>query len=242
MKKIILCLLLCVISLSIFAFNQNNTKILADNTQSIVVIGKGEAEGIADTANLHFSIVVNDAFDNGHTKILNICNCICNSVKEIDENSECSNGFYTCFPRCHGGICNYEFATMVTIKTTKLDKIDEIVKTAINCGATSYDGVIYTLENKDELITTALTIAKQNAFEKAKVLNDNCEIAELKESNIQTFERNGKITIQAFIKAKFNVNQTPVKTQTDDDNPINSEKEDDNLSSSFFTASFNNFS
>ena len=213
MKKNFTILSLILIFALIFCnFSTSNVNIYAEEeqTQFITVLGKAEIEVSADNAELCFGIknLVN-TFQEGQQKINDFIDNFSVCVKEIDENANIYITYSSCHPVWQNGVQGYVYNCNIKVLTTCLDCIDKIINCASENGVSSFCGVKYKLNNKEETFNNALNLAKQNAQQKVNSMYNDNNLMELYEVNISTFNQgeNGNLKICACVKAKYEVAQ-----------------------------------
>lgn len=70
---------------------------------------------------------------------------------------------------------NYKVQHMIQVKTKDIETVGSIVDTAITKGANSVSSVRFSLSNSNVYYNQALTLALNNAYEKAQTLTKNLE-------------------------------------------------------------------
>ena len=233
MKKIMIYVLILATSLS-FLFLTPNIQIKAECEEKYAfVIGTGEINVVPDTVLINFGIQkISQTLKDGQENISNTYNKIIEEIKKIDEESDIYLNYSSCYPTCNNGIQGYEFCCNITVKTKKLELINDIIKTAGENGVTSYYNTTYSLENTQELYNQALNLAKENALKKVTSLYKNVEEKEVYELNVFSFSNgNEKIKIEAKVKVKFAIceeNNEKIP-QNNEKVPQNDEKIEENI-------------
>ena len=227
MKKIMIFVLILATSLS-FLFVTPNKQIKAEcEDKYAFVIGTGVIDVVPDTVLINFGIQkISESLKDGQENISNTYNKIIEEIKKLDEESDVYLNYSSCYPTCENGIQGYEFCCNITVKTKKLDLINDIIKTAGENGVTSYYNTSYSLENTQELYNQALNLAKENALKKVNSLYENVEEKEIYELSVYSFSNeNEKIKIEAKVKVKFAIcDENTNKNQNEVINTYNDEK------------------
>ena len=74
-------------------------------------------------------------------------------------------------------LVGYNATTTYTFKVSNLDKINDLIDGAIECGSTCIRNINYELSNQEEVYQEVLMMAVENAKEKAIMLTGNEEIS-----------------------------------------------------------------
>ncbi len=241
-KNIIYGLLFTLIITMIFATTSvpENKPTYAEeqNVQYVTIMGVGEVETAPDVAEINIGIQkLADSISNSQTKMNETIETITNKIKEIDADATLTVNYSSCYPVSNNGVPNYESNCNISIKTKQLDKVNSIIESCSNAGATSFCNIHYTLEDEKNLYNQALVKAKENSYSKATVLYDNVTLKDMCEVSISTFRNNSMentIVVTAFVKARYVINNetnstTDNETQNDTtDNSLDSSKDDIN--------------
>ena len=88
---------------------------------------------------------------------------------------------FTCYPNYDytsgKSLVGYNATTAYTFKVSNLDKINDLIDGAIECGSTCIRNINYELSNQEEVYQEVLMMAVENAKEKAIMLTGNEEIS-----------------------------------------------------------------
>ena len=204
MKKITI---LSVIFAMIFAFafgiyNQFDVVYAEDTSQYFY--GESEISAKVDTMELDFFVKeVTEDFAQGQDKISSTINCINESLKQIDQDVLCQVVQMSCHPKLTKDVTKYVFDACINVRSSNPDKLEQIIKTASECGANGYCGVFYGIKHKDALINDAIENAKQDAINKARNEDKELEFENLTVQDICCFEQNNAVTVKAMVKANF---------------------------------------
>ncbi len=243
-KKILVIGLIFTLFITTIIFNgvlSANEKVFAleDNKQFVVVIGNGKVETVPDNVQIGFGItIIEDSLQEGHEKISQIYDNISTKIKELDASSNVFVNYSYTMPVCEHGIQKYEFNYDVSVKSKNLDNADKFMQIASKNGATSFSNIIYTLENQKEIYNNALLQARDNAIEKANALYSDTNLKELIEISVYSYSegsKDGKIIVEAKVKARFELNNDIVENNTNDstskEDTTNIDLPNDNLTS-----------
>ncbi len=229
-----------------------NEKVFAleANKQFVVVIGNGTVETVPDCVKINFGIKLRaDSIKEGQEKISQIYDNISTKIKEIDANNTIFVNFSSSYPVCEHGIQSYEINYDISVKSNNLENANQIIEVATENGATSFYNTIYSLENQQNLYNDALIKAKENAIEKANALYSNTNLKELIEISVYSFSqgnKDGKIIVEARVKARFELNNEVENTTNDntiqEDTTINDANNDilPSENDNNFTEDYNN--
>lgn len=204
-----------------------------EKIQYVTIMGVGEIESAPDTAQINIGIQkLSDSMFGSQTKTNEIIDTITNKIKEIDGDATLTINYSSCYPVNNNGITSYESNSNISITTKQLDKVNNIIKSCSDAGATSFCNVCYTIENEKELYNQALIKAKENSYTKATALYDNVTLKDLYEVSISTFRNNSienNIIVKAFVKAKYIINSS--NTEDNINEGINDQTNENELSS-----------
>lgn len=199
-----------------------NEKVFAlnANKQFVVVIGNGKVETVPDSVRINFGIKLRaDSIKEGQEKISQTYENLVAKIKELDANSTVFVNYSSSHPVCEHGILSYEFNYDISVKSNTLENADKIVALASENGATSFYNTVYTLENQNSIYNDALIKAKENAMEKANALYSNTNLKELIEISVYSYSeggKDGKIMVEARVKAKFELNNDNTVNDSND--------------------------
>ena len=203
-NKTIISLLL--IGAMLFCFGVISTKqdVVYAEQSKVFVSGESELTVKADTMEIEFFVKeVTENFSNGQDKISGTFDCMQKSLKQIDENIVCTITCMCCNPRMKKDSTMYEFEMCINVCTSQLDKLEEIIKTAGECGAKGYSGVFYSIKDKKNLFDNAIEGAKLDAINKARNMDKELELDKLFVQDVYCFEQNSNIVVKAVVKANF---------------------------------------
>ncbi len=199
-----------------------NEKVFAlnANKQFVVVIGNGKVETVPDSVRINFGIKLRaDSIKEGQEKISQTYENLVAKIKELDANSTVFVNYSSSHPVCEHGILSYEFNYDISVKSNTLENADKIVALASENGATSFYNTVYTLENQNSIYNDALIKAKENAMEKANALYSNTNLKELIEISVYSYSeggKDGKIMVEARVKARFELNNDNTVNDSND--------------------------
>ena len=204
-KKIFLVFTLLLVAMSFFNVKGN---VKADeNLEVIVLEGCGKVETTADCCILNFNInVAEKEFDEGQKKINEMFNSISQQIMAINEENLSYITYTSCYPEYKEDFIIYEFSCSFSVKTKKVDSVQEIVNEVSKNGAVSYYGCEYCLNDTKQVYNDALMLAKEDAIDKARTLNSCVELKAIVGSHIYSYSSNdnlGKIIIEAKVKGVF---------------------------------------
>ena len=166
----------------------------------------GESEIIAKADTMEFELFVKEVtedFAQGQDKISSTIDCINQSLKQIDQDIVCTVVQMSCRPHLKKDVTKYVFDVCINVCTSKLDKLEEIIKTAGECGANGYCGVFYGIKEKQALINDVIENAKQDAINKARNEDKELVFEKLSIQDVCCFEQNDSIVVKAMVKANF---------------------------------------
>ncbi len=249
-KKILVFSLILALFISGFVFSgtlSTNEKVFAlnDNKQFVVVIGNGKIETAPDNVKINFGIKLRaDSIKEGQEKISQIYDNITTKIKEFDASSTAFVNYSSSYPVCEHGIQSYEFNYDISVKSNTLENVNQIITIASENGATSFYNTVYTLENQEQIYNDALIKAKENAIEKANSLYSNTNLKELIEMSIFSYSegsKDGKIIVEARVKARFELNNDTVENDNTNNDTSNENTTNDNLINEDNTNTNDNF-
>lgn len=222
MKKKIFFTIICLLIISTILFgliktsNNDLTLFAQTQNQTVSLIGKSEIFAKADEMKINFSIQTRaDTIIEGQNKIMNILENLKSKVNEIDNNSNVFVNYSSCYSISEGGICGYEFNYNISVKSQKLDKLNDIILASGEAGVTSFHNACYSIKNYENLYFEALNQAKENAIQKAKSLYSNIELTKLTEKACYvTCENEGEnVKISAQILANFTLSDAIISNK-----------------------------
>ena len=213
-KKFLLCLsiILAFSFLVNIGKNSNDKAVFAENMpKEVFVSGECEESVDAEIMSIDFCLKhFDENFVNGQKYVSDLTTNFCEKLKEIDENASCDICFMSCKPNFGKDTTRYCFEQCLCVKTKLMDKTQEIINIAGECGLNGYNNVRYELEDKKEIFSKVLKCALDNSFEKATSLIDNPVLDKVFESDVYCYEQNNQIIIKANVRAKYtsgNLNQ-----------------------------------
>ena len=208
MKRVVFVCLTFILALTlpIIVDKKGNDNVVFADQQPTEVIVVGEYEKVvqADTMQIDFFVQYqSEDFSSGQEYVANIYSCLCEKLKEIDENICCNVRYMSCKSIVKKENTKYHFEQFYCITSTKLDKTQEIIKVAGKCGISGYNGVKYKLENKQEIFDEILQLALLNANTKANNLISNATLNKVFDNEVFCFEFNNQIIVKAIVKTLY---------------------------------------
>lgn len=215
---IYICLVLAFCCCFSIASDYKNQSVFADEESVYFsVVGQACQEVSPDTVKVYVTAECRNE-DSNECK-----NCVFSSYDEnvkkltefgVDANSIVTQSFFT-FPEYNfsdNQFKSYRAELRYSFVVNELDKLEEIFEGVISDGVSTVRNICYEVSNKDEIYNNVLSMAVENAKEKARILtgNEDVEIVKIHEEGMfnQTLCKteigeNGRVSICAIVKAFF---------------------------------------
>lgn len=223
MKKIIIvCLVFMFSFLSINIVN-SSSPVLAESIKFISVNGVGEICANPDFAKVNIGLQdTSNSFSEGQTKINNFYNNLNSEVLKLDENINIYVNYSSCYPSYENKDV-YLVNANITIETSKLELIDQIITTAGDNGATNFCGVSYSISNIKTLYDQAIEKAMEDAFNKASAINKDITLVCVNNVDVYSCsngEKDSCVTICASVRVKYSLSKNiNYEIEDEEDNP-----------------------
>ena len=167
-------------------------------SSELSVVGEGKIEAVPDTASVTVGISVNNVVTvaEAESRINEVNNKIIASMDEIGiKKTDIKTSNYSIYPsyspESQDKISSYSGNVSVTIQTSQIDKVSDIVTRSTAAGANQVNGVNFSIESPDKLREQAREEAIENAKEQAQKLAKQLGIRLGKVTNIIEVDNGG---------------------------------------------------
>lgn len=195
MKKFLICVLALIFALGCTAYAED-----ISSTATITATGSGVVMVESDVATISLGVTerhadVTEAQNTVNQKIAAIRAALVDAgVDNSDINTD-SLYIYANYDYSSNvpAIVGYSATNALSVRTTEIDKVGNLIDAAFAAGANELNGVNFSKEDPSEAQTQALTMATQNAMAKAKTIADAAgvrllSIRSIEEGNIYSYD------------------------------------------------------
>lgn len=216
-------------------FSAFSVSALAAETASrtITVSGTGIVKVAPDTADINFTVETTEKkSDEAQTKNAKITEDVYNALKSkgILEKDIKTSGYYV-YPVYNydessklDKLIGYTATNRFTVTTKQIDKVGEIIDTAVKAGATSSSGISFYVEDPNKFYGDALNSAVVNASKSANsiakalgvTLTSVVNVTESPNGNSYEVFANNKMAMDTVAEASTSASQRNTKISYDD--------------------------
>lgn len=209
MKKYFVVFILILSLLFCFPMLFNSvSSVCAEEMSNLEITLKGNSEIFVEPDSVDINVVVNLKdynYKDLQTNLENAYSKILKSLKKLDNNISVSNKSISIYETTCDEFTGYKGYLSLMINTENLNLVDKITLTCLDDGATSVNSNNYNLTDKKQAYNRALSLAINQAKEKASSLYKNFKIIEICEESSYDYCNYGMIKVSVNVNVRFEI-------------------------------------